>query len=90
MLKTISKMLEEAVQNGVFPGCNFAIVKKDGTRYMTSVGLKAKYPEEEVNDLSTIYDMASCSKVVSTTTCIMILLERGLLRLLRVICILEK
>ena len=37
MLKTINKMLEEAVQNGVFPGCNFAIVKKDGTRYMTSV-----------------------------------------------------
>lgn len=81
MLKTINKMLEEAVQNGVFPGCNFAIVKKDGTRYMTSVGLKAKYPEEEANDLSTIYDMASCSKVVSTTTCIMFLLERGLLRL---------
>ena len=30
MLKNINKMLEEAVQNGAFPGCNFAIVKKDG------------------------------------------------------------
>lgn len=81
MLERIDEFFNEALLNDVFPGANIAIVKKDGSKTLRSYGLKAKYPEEEKNDLNTIYDMASCSKVVSTTTCIMILMEQGKLRL---------
>ena len=80
-LESLDAMLNQAVEEDVFPGCNFAIVKKDGKRYMKSFGLKAKYPSEEKNDIDTMYDMASCSKVIATTTSIMILLERGAFRL---------
>jgi len=82
MLKDLRKMTEDAIVDGAFPGCNITIVKKDGSAYFESFGLKAKFPEEEQNDINTIYDMASCSKVVSTTTCMMILVDRGLVRLM--------
>ena len=85
-LKSLDMMLENACKEDVFPGCNFAIVKKDGSCYMKTFGLKAKYPEEEKNDINTMYDMASCSKVVATTTSIMLLLERGCFRLSDQVC----
>lgn len=85
MNKTIDKLINEAVNEGVFPGCNFCIIKNSKTQY-ASYGLKAKYPEEEINDLDTQYDMASCSKVVATTTSIMILVEQGKLRLYEPVC----
>lgn len=85
MNNTIDKLINEAVNEGVFPGCNFCIIKNGKTKY-ASYGLKAKYPEEEINDLDTQYDMASCSKVVATTTSIMILVEQGKLRLYEPVC----
>ena len=79
-LEELHKLFEDAVEFGAFPGATYAIITKDQI-YTDFVGLKAKYPEEEVNDVDTIYDMASCSKVVSTTTCILKLMEEGKLRL---------
>ena len=79
-VEELTKRLEEAANEGVFPGGNFALVCNEGT-FTGSVGKKALFPEAIDNDIDTIYDMASCSKVVSTTTCILKLLEQGKLRL---------
>jgi len=79
-INNLNDLMNEALQNDVFPGANIVIVSKDST-FMNSYGYKALLPEKEENDINTLYDMASCSKVVSTTTSIMILLERGKLRL---------
>ncbi|MDD4211874.1 MAG: serine hydrolase [Bacilli bacterium] len=76
----MNRLIEQAIAEGVFPGANFALIIKGKTTF-GSFGAKALYPAYEANDLSTLYDMASCSKVVSTTSCIMKLLEAGRLRL---------
>lgn len=76
----LDKLINDAISDGAFPGCNIALVTKSD-KYFASYGLKAKYPEEEANDIDTLYDMASCSKVLSTTTCLFKLMEDGKLRL---------
>lgn len=85
MNKNIDKLINEAIEEGVFPGANFCIIKNQKIEY-ASYGLKAKYEKEEKNDINTQYDMASCSKVVATTTAIMMLVERGKLRLYEPVC----
>jgi len=85
MKKEINELVQEALNNDAFPGACLCVVNKDEV-YLESYGLKAKYPEEEKNEVNTIYDMASCSKVISTTTCILVLAEQGKLRLYEPVC----
>lgn len=85
MNKAINELINNAIMDGAFPGGNLCIIK-DGKATFETYGLKAKYPEEEQNNLDTLYDMASCSKVISTTTSILILLEQGKLRLFEPVC----
>ena len=79
-LKELEKLIAEGVENGAFPGAAYAIVFKDYI-YTNCCGYKALYPEKELNDVDTIYDMASCSKVISTASCILKLIEMGKIRL---------
>lgn len=79
MIKGLEELLQKAIDEGVFPGVNYCLLA-DKT-YLNSLGKKSLFPKVEPNRLDTLYDMASCSKVVSTTTCLMLLLERGKLRL---------
>ena len=79
-VKGLDKIISDAVVNGIFPGANYVVVSKYGT-FKNSFGKKALIPLEEDNDINTLYDMASCTKVLSTTSCIMKLLEMGKLRL---------
>ena len=78
--KQLNNLLEKAVEEGVFPGANYTIVTNDNV-YYGSVGNKALQPSVEENNIDTIYDMASLSKVVVTTTLIMKLVEDGKVRL---------
>ena len=79
-IKEIEQILLDAVNDGAFPGANYAIVTKNDV-WMGSVGNKELYPEVVSNSIDTIYDMASLTKVVCTTTCLMQLVEKGLLRI---------
>ena len=85
MKKEINDLMQEALENNAFPGGCLCVVN-NGEVYLESYGLKAKYPNEEENDVNTIYDMASCSKVISTTTSILVLAEQGKLRLYEPVC----
>lgn len=82
-MKTIEKfnqLVVDSINEGAFPGANFAIVFKNGV-YMNSFGNKSLYPEPEKNDINTLYDMASLTKIICTTTCALRLIEDGKLRL---------
>ena len=79
-VKGLDNIIIDAVVNGIFPGANYVVVSKYGT-FKNSFGKKAILPNKEENDIDTLYDMASCTKVLSTTSCIMKLLESGKLRL---------
>lgn len=73
-------LMEEAVKDGVFPGATYCLIAGK-RRYTGAFGYKALFPKKEENYINTIYDMASVSKVVSTTTLLMQLLEAGKIRL---------
>ena len=80
VLEQLKALIQSGVDSGAFPGATFCITTKN-KKYMDFVGLKAKFPKEEANALDTIYDMASVTKVVTTTTCLLKLLEQGKIRL---------
>ena len=79
-LNGLNKLIQDFIDDGAFPGANYVLVVGDKS-YFGSFGNKALYPNVEKNDIDTLYDMASVSKVLSTTSCILKLLEEGKIRL---------
>lgn len=79
-VEAVEQLLNDAIKEGAFPGANYAIVWKDRV-LCGSLGKKSLYETVEENDIDTLYDMASLTKVVCTTTCILKLIEAGKLRL---------
>ncbi len=71
---------EKLVKQNVFPGCNYAILYKDKIE-INSVGNKALIPEIEKNNLDTLYDLASLTKVLVTNVLISKLLEKNVIKL---------
>ncbi|MBQ4254182.1 MAG: beta-lactamase family protein, partial [Erysipelotrichaceae bacterium] len=67
-------LLKYLVDEDRLCGYNFAVVTPD-EEYVSSYGYRQKVGELLKADRNTIYDVASLSKVVSTTTCILKLLE---------------
>ncbi len=80
-MKCVSELLNEGVQKGDFPGAAYAIVYKDGCIDTDFVGYKQLLPEKVLNDGSEIYDCASLTKVISTTSMVMKLIEQNKLSL---------
>ena len=76
----LNNLIKKALEEETFPGVNYCLIT-DKDEIYGCFGKKANYPEVEENDIETLYDMASCSKVISTATSIMMLLEQGKLRL---------
>lgn len=79
-LDNLNNLIVEAINDEVFPGCNYVLCCSGGI-YKNTFGYKSLYPLKEENNLDTLYDMASCSKVISTTSCILKLMEQGKIRL---------
>lgn len=80
LLKQIDNCIIKGIQEGVFPGANYCLVIDD-VEYYGSFGDKATFPVVEHNKLDTIYDIASLTKVVATTTAFLKLAEEGKLTL---------
>lgn len=72
-------ILNQAIENNAFPGAVYAVVTK--TKITKGVvGNKELYPSVIKNEIDTIYDLASLTKVICTTTIIMMLIEQGKIR----------
>ena len=74
--------IETAIANKDIPGAVLAVVRNGKIAYLKAYGNKRVYPNTEPMTVNTIFDMASCSKPMSTAICTHILAERGKLRLL--------
>ena len=72
----IQKLLDKAVQDGVFPGCT-ACVYANGKLEFYVAGNKENIPNVIENTLETSYDIASLSKVVSTSMVAMQFIQEG-------------
>lgn len=74
--------IETAIANREIPGAVLAVMRSGKIAYLKAYGNKRVYPHIEPMTTNTIFDMASCSKSMSTAICIMILAEHGKIRML--------
>jgi CubicO group peptidase (beta-lactamase class C family) len=72
--------VEEEVSRGAFPGAALAIGRWDRTVVERGIG-KVSWTGPAVDPDLTVYDLASLTKVVATTTAVMLLVEDGRLEL---------
>ena len=76
MISMLQEFLNQAVKDEVFPGCT-ACVYKNGELTFYVAGNKENIPEPITNTLETSYDIASLSKVVSTSMIAMQFISQG-------------
>lgn len=74
-MKQIDSYLLEGIEKQDFPGVSYAVVYKDGRIDTNFLGYKSLYPKKIKNEGNEIYDCASLTKVISTTTMILKLIE---------------
>ena len=85
----IDELVREAMAAKLTPGAVVVVGRgpstspgtSDQTLYEKAFGFRATVPAEEPMTLDTIFDLASLTKVVATTTAVMTLVEEGRLRL---------
>ena len=76
----ISDLLSRAVSNGAFPGCAVAVGTDEGPLWLAAYG-HLDYTEKEAAGIDTLYDLASLTKVCSTTLVALRLMDQGLIAL---------
>jgi len=81
-LTLLDTLMSEALERKDFPGAVLLVAHKGKTVWRKSYGLSQWTPENRPMSADMIFDMASVTKPVATATSIMILAERGRLRLL--------
>lgn len=77
----IDRVVQEAVLEEKMPGCVVAVGCRDGVRFIKAYGRRALKPFAQAMTLDTVFDLASLTKPIATATSIVILKERGILRL---------
>ncbi len=76
-LAAIASVVEEAIRTGKCPGAVVVIGHQGRVIYRKAFGHRALVPEELPMTVDTIFDLASLTKVVATTTAVMQLVEQG-------------
>ena len=78
----VDQLLREAVEERVFPGAVALVADEGGVLYKTAVGALTYgqktplgQPNSALSISSSIFDMASCTKVIATTSAISLLFQ---------------
>lgn len=80
-LERIGALVEEAIAARLLPGAVVVVGQGDRVVFERAFGSRAIEPAVEPMTADTIFDLASLTKVVATTTAVMQLVEQGRLRL---------
>jgi uncharacterized protein YbbC (DUF1343 family)/CubicO group peptidase (beta-lactamase class C family) len=80
-LAFIDSAVTEAVGRKELPGAVVLVARRGGVVWRKAYGSRALVPQREPMTADTIFDLASLTKIVATATSVMILVERGKLRL---------
>jgi uncharacterized protein YbbC (DUF1343 family)/CubicO group peptidase (beta-lactamase class C family) len=80
-LAGIDPIVAEAIQNKELPGAVVLVGHHGRIVWRKAYGARAVEPQREAMTTDTIFDLASLTKIVATATSIMILIERGKVRL---------
>src|SRR6478672_1683880 len=83
--RTLDSIMNAGIRDGAAPGGSLAVGRYGRIVHMKGYGRLDPAPAYGAVDENTIYDMASLTKVIATTTASMILEEQGLLDLDRTV-----
>lgn len=77
----VDPIVQEAAQSGLIPGAVLVVGHNSQVVYRKAYGFRSLVPNKQPMTPDTIFDVASLTKVVATTPCIMKLFEEGKLRI---------
>ena len=78
---SITQALQSGVHEGVFPGAVLLVRLNNTILYHRAVGLTSSLPSSSPSHINTLYDLASLTKPLATTTALFCLVQDGLLDL---------
>jgi uncharacterized protein YbbC (DUF1343 family)/CubicO group peptidase (beta-lactamase class C family) len=78
---TLDSVIEEAIQKDQIPGAVLVVSHEGRIVHQKAYGSRALVPVREPMTVNTIFDVASLTKVVATTSSIMKLVEQGRVRI---------
>ncbi len=76
VLNKLDMFIQRCIADGVFPGCRIMAAKNGKVFYNRCFGYLT-YDKQQKVDTNTLYDMASCTKILATTLSVMRLYEEG-------------
>jgi uncharacterized protein YbbC (DUF1343 family)/CubicO group peptidase (beta-lactamase class C family) len=80
-LNAVDSVVQRAIADNSIPGAVLVVGHNGRVIYRKAYGHRALEPKRELMTLDTIFDLASLTKVVATTTAVMQLMEQGKVRL---------
>jgi len=79
--RVLHRVLSDAVTAGVFPGAVSLVLKGRSVLFFRAFGKRMVTPEAESMTCDTIFDMASLTKPLVTTTLVLQLVDEGVIQL---------
>ncbi len=80
-LASVDGIIQQAITDGNIPGAVLVVGHNGAVVYRKAYGKRALEPRQEVMTLDTVFDLASLTKAVATTTAVMQLVELGKVRM---------
>jgi uncharacterized protein YbbC (DUF1343 family)/CubicO group peptidase (beta-lactamase class C family) len=79
-LAVVDPIIQQAIHDGQIPGAVVLIGHNGQVVYRKAYGNRSLEPRRELMTMDTVFDLASLTKVIATTTSVMQLVERGKIR----------
>lgn len=79
-LSVIDSIVRDAIEDGQIPGAVVLVWHNGQAVYRKAIGNRSLEPRREAMTVDTIFDVASLTKVIVTTTAVMQLVEQGKVR----------
>jgi uncharacterized protein YbbC (DUF1343 family)/CubicO group peptidase (beta-lactamase class C family) len=79
-LAVLDGIVQDAIHDGQIPGAVLLVWHDGQVVYRKALGSRSLEPRHELMTVDTIFDLASLTKVVATTTAVMQLVQKGQLR----------
>jgi len=80
-LAGVDSIIQQSIADGNIPGAVLVVGHHGAVVYRKAYGHRALDPRVEPMTLDTVFDLASLTKVIATTTAVMQLVERGKVRM---------
>jgi uncharacterized protein YbbC (DUF1343 family)/CubicO group peptidase (beta-lactamase class C family) len=77
----VDSIIQQAISDNNIPGAVLVVGHNGSVVYRKAYGSRALEPRREVMTAETIFDLASLTKVIATTTAVMQLMEHGKIRM---------